>query len=113
MNGENWAGRPPTGPQPAGVHPAPDRPGTSVNHSATPSAVPPTGSPAHHTALRIGSLPCDVRTGHSGRPAAGSVPPAGSPFYPDSAGAGSPLLTNTHTLSASPSRGSSSSDASP
>src|SRR5436190_18446969 len=36
--GLNVIGGPPTGPQPAGVHPAPERPGIRVNHITTPTA---------------------------------------------------------------------------
>src|SRR4051812_10945730 len=46
-------GEPPMGPQPAGVHPAPERPGTSVNHRLTPATATTAGTPAQSAALRI------------------------------------------------------------
>lgn len=51
--GLNVIGRLPMGPQPAGVHPAPERPGMSVNHITTPTS---TGTVAQNAALRIRSL---------------------------------------------------------
>lgn len=67
-------GRPPTGTQPVGVHPAPERPGISVNHRATPATTVP-GSPTHRTALRI--HPASVRTrGRESFPTAPHVIPS-------------------------------------
>ena len=45
-------GEPPGG-QLVGVHPAPERPGTRVNHNATPSTVATAGTPAQIVALCI------------------------------------------------------------
>jgi hypothetical protein len=46
-------GEPPGTGQLVGVHPAPERPGTSVNHNATPRTVATAGNPAQIVALRI------------------------------------------------------------
>jgi hypothetical protein len=46
-------GEPPGTGQLVGVHPAPERPGTSVNHNATPRTVATAGNPAQIVALRM------------------------------------------------------------
>jgi len=50
-------GRPPGTGQPAGVHPAPDRPGVRANHSTIPPTRPATGKIPHHRRPPILALP--------------------------------------------------------